>query len=165
MTDDIVARLRSYVYDTVYNPLQALRVASLARPSITLLLWRSIPTARARAHDHDERHSIVTAPRLRGRRQMTDDIVVRLRERTTLRYAGNCKCGSCQLVPRELIQRIIVALDERDAKPADEIERLRAALLKISELEPEGPIGNDCMAVSYASETARVALEGEVSND
>ena len=46
-----------------------------------------------------------------------------------------------------------------------EIERLRAALLKISELEPEGPLGNDCMAVSYASETARAALEGEASHD
>jgi hypothetical protein len=56
---------------------------------------------------------------------MTDDILTRLRERTTLRYAGNCKCGSCQLVPRELIQRVIVALDERDAKAADEIEKLR----------------------------------------
>ena len=47
----------------------------------------------------------------------------------------------------------------------DEINRLRAALLKISELEPEGPLGNDCMAVSYASETARAALEGEKSDD
>lgn len=46
-----------------------------------------------------------------------------------------------------------------------ENERLRAALLKISELEPEGPLGNDCMAVSYASETARAALEGEASDD
>ena len=48
---------------------------------------------------------------------------------------------------------------------AAEIERLRAALLKISELEPEGPLGNDCMAVSYASETARAALAGEKAND
>lgn len=47
----------------------------------------------------------------------------------------------------------------------DEINRLRAALLEISELEPEGPLGNDCMAVSYASETARAALEGEKSDD
>ena len=54
---------------------------------------------------------------------------------------------------------------EENAELRDEIERLRAALLKISELEPEGPLGNDCMAVSYASETARAALEGEASDD
>ena len=46
-----------------------------------------------------------------------------------------------------------------------ENERLRAALLKISELEPEGPLGDDCMAVRYASETARAAFEGEKTND
>lgn len=54
---------------------------------------------------------------------------------------------------------------EELANAANEDERLRAALLKISELEPEGPLGNDCMAVSYASETARAALEGEKKDD
>jgi hypothetical protein len=26
-----------------------------------------------------------------------------LREYTAMKYAGDCKCGKCQLVPRELI--------------------------------------------------------------
>jgi FtsZ-binding cell division protein ZapB len=56
-------------------------------------------------------------------------------------------------------------LREENAELREKIERLRGALLKISELEPEGPLGNDCMAVSYASETARAALEGEASDD
>lgn len=31
------------------------------------------------------------------------DIAEELRERTALRYSGNCKCGKCQLVPREIV--------------------------------------------------------------
>jgi len=30
-------------------------------------------------------------------------LIEKLLERTTLRYMGDCKCGNCQLVPRELI--------------------------------------------------------------
>ena len=91
---------------------------------------------------------------------MTDDIVARLRERTTLRYAGNCKCGSCQLVPRELIQRIIVALDERDAKPTDEIERLRAALERIAQHDMQA-IALDALRLN----PVRTRPAKEVSND
>lgn len=32
------------------------------------------------------------------------------RELTAFKYAGDCKCGKCQLVPRELIDRVIAHL-------------------------------------------------------
>lgn len=44
-------------------------------------------------------------------------IAVELRDRLKLRYAGNCKCGHCALVPDELV-----------ARAADEIEKLAADL-------------------------------------
>jgi len=31
------------------------------------------------------------------------EMVERLRERTALRYMGDCKCGKCRLVPREMV--------------------------------------------------------------
>ena len=34
-----------------------------------------------------------------------------LREYTAMKYAGDCKCGKCQLVPRELVERIYHALN------------------------------------------------------
>ena len=33
----------------------------------------------------------------------------RLRDRTTLRFMGDCKCGNCQLVPRPLLDEAIAA--------------------------------------------------------
>ena len=74
---------------------------------------------------------------------MTDDIVARLR----------------RPAPDFGLEQYDPTYDDRQ-EAADKIDRLREALLKISELEPEGPLGNDCMAVSYASETARAALAG-----
>ena len=46
---------------------------------------------------------------------MTIYLADRLRERLTLRYMGNCKCGHCQLVPDVLLQEAIAALS---ASPA-----------------------------------------------
>lgn len=34
----------------------------------------------------------------------------RLRDRTTLRFMGNCKCGNCQLVPRMLLEETIAVI-------------------------------------------------------
>lgn len=34
----------------------------------------------------------------------------RLRDRTTLRFMGNCKCGSCQLVPHRLLDEAIAVI-------------------------------------------------------
>ncbi len=39
------------------------------------------------------------------------DIAEQLRDRTTLRYMGNCKCGKCQLVPRDLVVKAADGLD------------------------------------------------------
>lgn len=33
-----------------------------------------------------------------------------LRERLKLKYAGDCRCGKCQLVPADLIHRILSAI-------------------------------------------------------
>jgi len=91
---------------------------------------------------------------------MTDDIVARLR------YNSRAFNPAMHEAADEIERLLLIRADWRAAMTENhdlwnENERLRAALLKISELEPEGPIGNDCMAVSYASETARAALEGE----
>lgn len=43
-----------------------------------------------------------------------------LRDRTTLRYMGDCKCGKCQLVPRYLV-----------ARAADEIDTLTSILNRL----------------------------------
>ena len=97
---------------------------------------------------------------------MTDDIVTRLRSASTQREWW----PRDRLDAADEIERLRERRDDWRTAMAEnhdlwnENERLRAALLEISELEPEGPIGNDCMAVSYASETARAAL-GEVSDD
>lgn len=52
------------------------------------------------------------------------DIVELLIERRKFRYAGNCKCGKCCLVPHEMLCSAI-----------DEIKRLQAALGQIASLK------------------------------
>lgn len=39
----------------------------------------------------------------------------RLRDRTTLRFMGNCKCGNCQLVDRPLLDEAILAVATLEA--------------------------------------------------
>lgn len=64
-----------------------------------------------------------------------------LREFTALKYAGDCKCGKCQLVPRELIDRLYAALraspiQEREAAfpPGWLNDQLEKASLRASEM-------------------------------
>jgi hypothetical protein len=38
-----------------------------------------------------------------------------LRDRLKLRYAGDCKCGHCSLVPDELVARAAAELDRLEA--------------------------------------------------
>lgn len=40
---------------------------------------------------------------------MSETLSERLRDRTTLRFMGECKCGNCQLVPRPLLDEAIAA--------------------------------------------------------
>lgn len=45
---------------------------------------------------------------------MNDDVAKlchELRERQKLKYAGNCKCGCCQLVHEELLRQAIDSLE------------------------------------------------------
>lgn len=44
-----------------------------------------------------------------------------VRERTGMKYAGDCKCGKCQLLPRSLVERIYHTLNSLAAKPAEEV--------------------------------------------
>lgn len=39
------------------------------------------------------------------------DLAEELREYTAMKYAGDCKCGKCQLVPRALVERIYHTLN------------------------------------------------------
>jgi len=43
-------------------------------------------------------------------------IAEELRELTAMRYAGDCKCGGCQLVPRKVLDRAIAALSAPEVK-------------------------------------------------
>ncbi len=60
------------------------------------------------------------------------DITERLRDRTTLRYMGNCKCGKCQLVPKQLV-----------GDAANELDRLR--ILNTALLKAADDLLNDCI--------------------
>lgn len=42
-------------------------------------------------------------------------LVAELRERTAFRFAGDCKCGKCQLVPRELVERAAALIAQQAA--------------------------------------------------
>lgn len=62
------------------------------------------------------------------------DLAEELREYTAMKYAGDCKCGKCQLVPRTLVERIYHTLNSTPggaATPSEPIEQLRAALADI----------------------------------
>ena len=43
------------------------------------------------------------------------DLAEELREYTAMKYAGDCKCGKCQLVPRALVERIYHTLNAAGA--------------------------------------------------
>lgn len=57
-----------------------------------------------------------------------------VRERMHLRYAGDCKCGKCQLVPLEMLIAVRFALPSL----AEEAEKLREALRKIAAFDDVG---------------------------
>lgn len=61
---------------------------------------------------------------------MSDDIVKELSERAKVRYMANCKCGRCQLVTVEQIDRAITALESHRGR----VEVLEKALIEISRL-------------------------------
>ena len=51
-----------------------------------------------------------------------------LREYTALRYAGDCKCGNCQLVPRATLDRAIQTMAQLEAHAAEQVRPLVEAL-------------------------------------
>lgn len=51
-----------------------------------------------------------------------------LRERTALRYMGNCKCGRCQLVPRELLDRALRHMSDTDFARRELLEALKGVV-------------------------------------
>jgi hypothetical protein len=50
-----------------------------------------------------------------------------LREFTAMKYAGDCKCGKCQLVPRALVERIYHTLNSSNAVAQASSEALHSA--------------------------------------
>ena len=54
----------------------------------------------------------------RAQRTSLADLAEQLREYTAMKYAGDCKCGKCQLVPRALVERIYHALTGHRRLPA-----------------------------------------------
>jgi len=58
-----------------------------------------------------------------------------LREYTALRYAGDCKCGNCQLVPRATLDRAIQTMAQLEAHAAEQVRAEREAWqLKLQQL-------------------------------
>lgn len=54
------------------------------------------------------------------------DIVERLRERTTLRYMADCKCGNCQCVPHPVVTEAFNAIAILRAEKAELLAVLKA---------------------------------------
>lgn len=54
-------------------------------------------------------------------------IAERLRDRTTLRYMGNCKCGKCQLVPHSLVGEAANAIDGLHKLADERFDELKRA--------------------------------------
>lgn len=48
-----------------------------------------------------------------------------LREFTAIKYAGNCKCGACQLVPRAFVERIYHSLNSAGVAFETQLEAVR----------------------------------------
>jgi hypothetical protein len=44
-------------------------------------------------------------------REELEALAEEVRERTAMKYMGNCKCGKCQLVPRSLVERVYHVLN------------------------------------------------------
>ena len=56
-----------------------------------------------------------------------------LREYTALRYAGDCKCGNCQLVPRATLDRAIQTMAQLEAHAAEQVRAERKVCAKIAD--------------------------------
>ncbi len=52
-------------------------------------------------------------------------LIDELRDLTALRYAGDCKCGKCQLVPRATLDKTIGALRQLEAHAAEQVRAER----------------------------------------
>lgn len=73
-----------------------------------------------------------------------------LREYTAMKYAGDCKCGKCQLVPRHVLDECIA---ERDV--------LVKALKTIAAMDPKGIRADDLgRAARMASEAISAFVGG-----
>lgn len=62
----------------------------------------------------------------------TQALAEELREYTAMKYAGDCKCGKCQLVPRALVERIYHTLNSISSDTAIVWSDASAALRHIA---------------------------------
>ena len=83
----------------------------------------NIATAIAEAHVTAQAHPAPIAG-LEPVASLLDE----LREYTALRYAGDCKCGNCQLVPRATLDRAIQTMAQLEAHAAEQVRPLVEAL-------------------------------------
>ena len=91
---------------------------------------------------------------LAGLLNRADDLVRNLQNLSKMKYAADCKCGECAVVPlttiagsAEVIFDLAIALRAQAAKDKARIERLEAALRKMN-------VGD-----GWAARIARAALE------
>jgi len=64
--------------------------------------------------------------------EIKDRLAEELREYTAMKYAGDCKCGKCQLVPRALVERIYHTLNSTSSDTAIVWSDASAALRHIA---------------------------------
>lgn len=74
----------------------------------------------------------------------------RMRERTKLRYMGDCKCGKCQLVPLDLVYEAAALLSEHD-RLTEEVVRLREALQRIKRDNAQYNFGSKLLRIVNAA--------------
>ena len=60
-------------------------------------------------------------------------LIDELRDLTALRYAGDCKCGKCQLVPRATLDKTIGALRQLEAHAVEQVRAERKVCAKIAD--------------------------------
>jgi hypothetical protein len=84
---------------------------------------------------------------------MTDHraLAEELREYTAMKYAGDCKCGKCQLVPRALVERIYHTLNSTRGEPQEVQEALDKIAKFATSAEMEASVAADCSRSEFAA--------------
>lgn len=103
-----------------------------------------------------------------------EKVVAELRERTALRFIGDCKCGKCQLVPRELVDQAAALIESQRAELARKqtesdrrlacMDRRADRLIELTDALAKAKTEYDCLLSTWAESRERhLAAEARVT--